>query len=93
MWLPSVGLSLLGKTLGTSGKGLLAVSQEERRVPKFSQTSASSTEEGKVCGEGAAVFPPRQSASEGWPHPHRLKATFALQRKEMDLMVVLKSGG
>lgn len=47
-------------------------------------------EEGKVHGR---ELPYSQSAGEGWPHPHRLKATFTLRRKETDLVVVLKSGG
>jgi len=48
---------------------------------------------GQGAWGGTAMFPPHRSAGEGWPHPHRSKATFALQRKEMDPVVVLKSGG
>ena len=69
MWLPPGRLSTLGKTLGMAGKGPLAVSQQETRVPKFSQTSASSTEEGKVHGEQLPYSHPTDLLARVGPIP------------------------
>ena len=52
-----------------AGKGPLAVSQQETRVPKFSQTSASSTEEGKVHGEQLPYSHPTDLLARVGPIP------------------------
>lgn len=92
LWFPPGRLSPLGKTSGMAGKGPLAVPQQESCVPKLSQSSTSSTEEGKVQG-GTGRIPTLQICWYHWPHPHHLRVIFALRGKETDLVMALKSGG
>lgn len=71
-WLPPGTLSTLGKTSGMAGKGPLAPSQQETRVPRFSQTFSSA--EGKEHG-GSCCIPTRK----GWLCPRHLKVAFDVE--------------